>query len=100
MRLIGDSYDEAEIDVLASGATSAAPGRQRRMVTVLAVRGARSSEQLAEHEHVVTGHGGEVTFRDLGVDVPGGELVGFGVDPDGELVTLSLAGPVARIVAG
>ena len=44
--------------------------------------------------------GGQVTFRDLGVDVPGGQLVGIGLDPDGELVTLSLAGPVARIVAG
>jgi glucose/arabinose dehydrogenase len=43
--------------------------------------------------------GGEVTFRDLDVAVPGGQLVGFGVDPDGELVTLSLQGPVARIVA-
>jgi hypothetical protein len=42
--------------------------------------------------------GGEVTFRDLDVAVPGGQLVGFGVDPDGELVTLSLRGPVARIV--
>ncbi len=42
---------------------------------------------------------GEVLFRDLGTDVPGGQLASFGLDPDGEIVALSLAGPVSRIVA-
>lgn len=42
--------------------------------------------------------GGIVTFRDLGVDVPGGDLVAFGQDAAGELYTISLAGPIARIV--
>ena len=41
---------------------------------------------------------GATTFHDLDTPVPGGDLVGFGVDPDGELVTLSLDGAVARIV--
>ena len=41
---------------------------------------------------------GEVEFRDLGAEVPGGALAGFGQDADGELYTLSLNGPVARIV--
>ena len=40
---------------------------------------------------------GEVEFRDLGVDVPGGSLASFGEDAQGELYTLSLNGPVARI---
>ena len=44
--------------------------------------------------------GGAVAFRDLGVDIPGGDLVSFGQDADGELYTLSLAGPVARIRPG
>ena len=44
--------------------------------------------------------GGAVAFRDLGADVPGGDLVSFGQDADGELYTLSLAGPVARIQPG
>ena len=43
---------------------------------------------------------GEVEFRDLGVDVPGGSLASFGEDAQGELYTLSLNGPVARIVPG
>ncbi len=41
---------------------------------------------------------GEVEFRDLGVEVPGGSLASFGEDAEGELYTLSLNGPVARIV--
>ena len=41
---------------------------------------------------------GEVEFRDLGVEVPGGSLASFGEDARGELYTLSLNGPVARIV--
>ena len=41
---------------------------------------------------------GEVVFVDLGIDLPGGELVDFSVDPDGELVALSLNGAVVRIV--
>ena len=41
---------------------------------------------------------GEVEFRDLGVEVPGGSLASFGEDAHGELYTLSLNGPVARIV--
>jgi len=48
----------------------------------------------------ITTDGGEVRFRDLDVTVPGVALVGFAVDPDGELVTLSLNGPVHRIIAG
>ena len=40
----------------------------------------------------------EVQFRDLGVEVPGGALVSFGEDMNGELYTLSLNGTVARIV--
>lgn len=44
--------------------------------------------------------GGAIAFRDLGADVPGGDLVSFGQDADGELYTLSLAGPVARIRPG
>ena len=42
---------------------------------------------------------GRVEFRDLGVEVPGGSLASFGEDAQGELYTLSLNGPVARIVA-
>ena len=41
---------------------------------------------------------GEVEFRDLGVEVPGGALASFGEDAQGELYTLSLSGPVARVV--
>ncbi len=41
---------------------------------------------------------GVVAFRDLGADVPGGDLVSFGLDRSGELYTLSLSGPIARIV--
>ena len=41
---------------------------------------------------------GEVEFRDLGVEVPGGSLASFGEDAEGELYTLSLNGTVARIV--
>ena len=44
--------------------------------------------------------GGEVSFRDLQVDVPGAQLAAFGEDADGELYTLSLSGPIARIVPG
>ena len=43
-------------------------------------------------------HEGEVQFRDLGVEVPGGSLASFGEDAQGELYTLSLNGAVARIV--
>ena len=43
---------------------------------------------------------GEVEFRDLGVEVPGGQLASFGEDARGELYTLSLDGTVARIVSG
>ena len=43
---------------------------------------------------------GEVEFRDLGVEVPGGSLASFGEDAQGELYTLSLNGPIARIVPG
>ena len=43
---------------------------------------------------------GEVEFRDLGVEVPGGSLASFGEDAHGELFTLSLNGPVARLVPG
>ena len=41
---------------------------------------------------------GEVEFWDLGAEVPGGSLAGFGEDAHGELYTLSLNGPVSRIV--
>ncbi len=44
--------------------------------------------------------GGAVEFRDFGIDVPGADLAGFGVDPSGELVVFSLDGPVSRIVPG
>ena len=43
---------------------------------------------------------GEVEFRDLGVEVPGGSLASFGEDAHGELYTLSLNGSVARLVPG
>ena len=42
---------------------------------------------------------GQVVFRDFGVAVPGGSLASFGQDADGELYTLSLEGPVSRVVA-
>ena len=42
--------------------------------------------------------GGVVSFRDLGVEAPGDDLVSFGQDAAGELYTLSLKGPIARIV--
>ncbi len=41
---------------------------------------------------------GTPAFRDLGVDVPGEQLVGFALDPAGELLALSLHGEVSRIV--
>lgn len=41
---------------------------------------------------------GSVVFADLEAGLPGGELVDFSVDPDGELVALSLGGAVVRIV--
>ena len=41
---------------------------------------------------------GTPAFRDLGVAVPGEQLVGFAVDPAGELLALSLNGEVSRIV--
>ena len=44
--------------------------------------------------------GGAVSFRDFGVDIPGDDLVSFGQDADGELYTLSLNGPIARIKPG
>ncbi len=40
---------------------------------------------------------GEVEFRDLGVEIPGGRLVSFGEDANGELYTMSLDGTVARL---
>ncbi len=40
----------------------------------------------------------QLEFTDLGVDVPGGQLASFGVDPSGEILTLSLSGHVSRIV--
>ncbi len=48
----------------------------------------------------VSTHGGEVRFRDLDTAVPGLSLVGFAVDPSGELVALSLNGPISRLIAG
>lgn len=44
--------------------------------------------------------GGEVRFRDLDLEVPGLALVGFAIDPAGELVAISLNGPLSRLVAG
>ena len=41
---------------------------------------------------------GEVVFRDLDAFLPGGELVDFARDPNGELVALSLGGQVVRIL--
>ena len=41
---------------------------------------------------------GEVLYRDLGVNVPGGSLASFGQDANGELYTLSLSGPVSRVI--
>jgi glucose/arabinose dehydrogenase len=43
---------------------------------------------------------GEVRFRDLDLSVPGLALVGFAVDPGGEIVAISLNGPISRLVAG
>lgn len=42
--------------------------------------------------------GDAVRFRDLDLAVPGLALVGFALDPNGELVTLSLNGPVSRLI--
>ncbi|MCY4068796.1 MAG: PQQ-dependent sugar dehydrogenase [Acidimicrobiaceae bacterium] len=42
--------------------------------------------------------GGEIEFRDLGADVPGGRLISFGEDASGELYTMSLNGEVSRLV--
>lgn len=44
--------------------------------------------------------GGVVEFRSFGIEIPGANLAGFGVDPSGELVVFSLDGPVSRIVPG
>ncbi|MEO0493452.1 MAG: PQQ-dependent sugar dehydrogenase, partial [Actinomycetota bacterium] len=41
---------------------------------------------------------GEVVFRDLDASLPGGELVDFASDPDGELVAMSLGGQIVRIL--
>ncbi len=41
---------------------------------------------------------GLVKFRDFEMEVPGANLAGFGIDPSGELVTLSLSGQIARVV--
>lgn len=41
---------------------------------------------------------GEVVFADLGVQIPGRELVDFATLPDGEIVAMSLAGEIVRIV--
>ena len=43
---------------------------------------------------------GEVTFRDLDAEVPGGQLVMITTDPDGELLTISLGGNISRVVPG
>jgi glucose/arabinose dehydrogenase len=40
----------------------------------------------------------EVVFRDLNALLPGGELVDFASDPNGELVAMSLGGQVVRIL--
>ena len=41
---------------------------------------------------------GEVVFRDLDAFLPGGELVDFARDPNGELVAMSLGGQIVRIL--
>jgi len=41
---------------------------------------------------------GEVVFVDLDISMPGGNLVDFSVDPNGEMVALSLSGAVVRLV--
>ncbi|MBT5580668.1 MAG: sugar dehydrogenase [Acidimicrobiaceae bacterium] len=46
----------------------------------------------------ISTEGGEVRFRDLGLTVPGLALIGFALDPNGELVALSLNGPVSRLI--
>jgi len=40
---------------------------------------------------------GALVFTDLDLDVPGGQLASFGVDPDGEILLLSLSGEVSRL---
>ncbi len=42
--------------------------------------------------------GGKLVFTDLDVAIPGGQLVSFGVDRDGEVLMLSLSGQVSRLV--
>ena len=44
--------------------------------------------------------GDEIVFRDLDAPLPGGELVDFSSDPDGELVAMSLGGQVVRLLPG
>lgn len=46
----------------------------------------------------ISTEGGVVRFRDLDLAVPGLALVGFARDPNGELVALSLNGPVSRLI--
>ena len=41
---------------------------------------------------------GEVVFVDLDISMPGGNLVDFSVDPNGEMVALSLSGAVVRLM--
>lgn len=40
----------------------------------------------------------DLVFTDLQVDIPGGQLASFGIDPDGEILTLSMSGHISRIV--
>ncbi|MCB0994541.1 MAG: PQQ-dependent sugar dehydrogenase, partial [Acidimicrobiales bacterium] len=49
---------------------------------------------------LTTASGGFAGRVDLGLQLPGGSLVSFGEDADGELYVLSLAGVVYRLEAG
>lgn len=44
--------------------------------------------------------GDEIVFQDLDATLPGGDLVDFSSDPDGELVAMNLGGQVVRILPG
>ncbi len=43
---------------------------------------------------------GEIVFRDLNINIFGGALASFGEDGAGELYTLSLNGPISKLVPG